>query len=131
MKKTRFVYPLTAFIICLAAEILIGMFADGWLRYSFGDILVMPAMYFLVRIFTSRLRKTLPIILLGFACFVEFLQSIHICDLLGIPQGSLLRIIIGTTGLWSDILCYIAGTIAVYTILQIENILGGIENDRS
>ncbi len=34
--------------------------------------------------------------------------------MLRIPQGSILRVIIGTTGLWSDIICYAAGMIIIY-----------------
>lgn len=105
------------FAVLLAVEILIGMYAAGWLRYSFGDVLVMPAMYFLVRIFTNSFRRTLPFILFVFACFVEFLQGLDICGKLGIPQESLLRIIIGTTALWSDIACYAAGMVIIYILI--------------
>lgn len=130
MKKQK-IYPITAFALCLAAEVAIGMFAHGWLRNSFGDILVMPTLYFLIRIFTDKLRRTLPLILFVFACFVELMQGLHICDILGIPQGSILRIIIGTTALWSDILCYAAGMIVIYAIMNIEYLVqGGLENDK-
>lgn len=106
-----------AFIIFLILEIIIGKYATGFIRYSMGDVLVMPAMFYLIRIFTSALKKTLPILLFIFACGVEFMQYIGICDILGIPDGSILRIIIGTTALWSDIICYGAGTIMIYIFM--------------
>lgn len=118
-------YPVLAFIICLTGLIYIGIYASGWLRNSFGDILVIVAIYYFVRIFTDKFRRMLPLMLFAFACFVEFLQSIDLCGILGIPKDSLLAIIIGTTGLWSDILCYAAGTIAVYTIINVESIIKG------
>lgn len=108
------------FSICLILEILIGAFASGFLRGYVGDILVMPTMYFLIRIFTEKYQKTLPGILFLFACFVEFLQSLDLCGILGIDKHSLLAIIIGTHGEWADILCYLAGTILIYLIVFIQ-----------
>ena len=54
---------LVMFMIFLIMEIFIGLYAHGWLRYYGGDILIMPAMYFFVRIFTEKFRKSLPLIL--------------------------------------------------------------------
>jgi len=105
------------FLVLLIIEILIGIYSHGWIRYYGGDILVMPAMYFLVRIFTGRLRKSLPVILFVFACFVEFLQYLDICGILGINKKSLLAVIIGTSGTLNDILCYMAGTLLIYIII--------------
>lgn len=121
MNKRNRIISLTAFLLILATEIIIGKYAHGWIRYSFGDVLVMPAMYFLIRIFTQRFRKTLPFILFVFACFVELLQHFDICGILGIPEGSILRIIIGTTGLWSDVWCYAAGTVLIYAGILLKS----------
>lgn len=102
------------FLLFLAAEIFIGMYCSGWIRFYFGDVLIMPTMFFLIRIFTDKLKKSLPLILFLFACFVELLQSLNICDLLGIERDSLLAIIIGTSGAIEDIWCYAAGTALIY-----------------
>ena len=40
------------FAALLFTEIMIGMYAHGFVRVYIGDVLVMPAMYFFVRIFT-------------------------------------------------------------------------------
>lgn len=108
------------FIIFLITEIFIGMYTHGWIRYYGGDILIMPAMYFLVRIFTEKLRKSLPLILFVFACFVEFLQYLDICGILGINKKSLLAVIIGTSGTWNDIPCYMTGTLLIYIIIFLQ-----------
>ncbi|MDE6086797.1 MAG: DUF2809 domain-containing protein [Oscillospiraceae bacterium] len=102
------------FCIFLILEIFIGAFASGFLRNYIGDVLVMPSMYFLIRIFTEKFPKFLPGMLFLFACFVEFLQSIDLCGILGIDKHSLLAVLIGTHGEWADILCYLAGTILIY-----------------
>lgn len=120
MKKKRRIYFSIAFAAILLSEILIGMYASGWIRNSFGDILVMPAMYFLIRSFTDKFKKTLPYILFIFACTVEFLQYLDICGILGIRKGSLLSVIIGTHGCFGDILCYGAGTIIICIISHLE-----------
>lgn len=108
------------FILFLITEILIGLYAHGWIRYYGGDILIMPAMYFLVRIFTDKFQKSLPLILFLFACFVEFLQYLDICGILGINKKSLLAVIIGTSGTWNDIPCYMAGTLFIYIIIILK-----------
>lgn len=120
MMNNRIFRSAAAFSALFIAEFLIALYAHGWLRFSFGDILIMPTMYYFVRIFTDKFKKSLPLILFIFACFVEFLQSIHICDILGIPEGNPLRVIIGTTALSSDILCYACGSAIIYLILFIN-----------
>lgn len=116
----RKVYYITVFFAFLTAEILIGLFAQGWLRNSFGDVLIMPAMYCFIRIFTKRFRNTLPLILFGFACITEFMQYLDLCGIFGIRKGSLLSVIIGTNGNLADIFCYAAGTVFIYILMNIE-----------
>jgi len=105
------------FLIFLIIEIIIGLYAHGWIRFYGGDILVMPAMYFFIRIFTDKLKKSLPLILFAFACLVEFLQYLDICGILGIDKKSLLAVIIGTSGTWNDIPCYMTGMLLIYIII--------------
>lgn len=118
MKKRK--TAILLFSSCLISEILIGAFASGFIRGYVGDILVMPTMYFLIRIFTEKCQKTMPGILFFFACFVEFLQSMDLCGILGIDKKSLLAVLIGTQGEWADILCYLAGTILIYLFLLLQ-----------
>lgn len=120
-RKTERIISVILFFILLIILILIAKYAHGWLRFSFGDVLVMPALYYLVRIFTGKFHKTMPLMLFAFACLVELLQYFDICGILGIPQGSILRIIIGTTGMWSDVWCYAAGTVMIYLLIFITD----------
>ncbi len=113
-------FSVLMFLVFLIIEIFIGLYSHGWIRYYGGDILVMPAMYFLVRIFTDKLKKSLPVILFLFACFVEFLQYLDICGILGINKKSLLAVIIGTSGTLNDIPCYMAGTLLIYIIIFLQ-----------
>lgn len=116
------IYRSIAFAVFLITEILIGKFADsgGFVRCYLGDVLVMPVMYFFIGIFTDRPKKTLPLMLFGFACIVELLQSADICGRLGIDKGSLLAAVIGTKGDFKDIICYACGTALIYALAFAE-----------
>ena len=108
--KRKLIYS-AFFAAILAAEILIGMYAHGFVREYIGDVLVMPAMYFFVRIFTEKFPRTLPLILFIFACAVEVSQYFGLYKILGFSRGSLPAIIIGTGFAWGDLIAYAAGSV--------------------
>lgn len=112
---------LLLFAVILGIEILIGAFASGFLRNYIGDVLVMPAMYCLLRTFTGRFPRSLPGLLLLLACFVEFLQSIRLYQILGFEKNSLPAILLGTKGDLRDILCYLAGTVLILASMIIAD----------
>lgn len=108
--KRRLVYS-ALFAVMLITEILIGKYAHGFVREYIGDVLVMPAMYFFVRIFTDSFPHTLPLILFIFACAVEVSQYFGLYKVLGFARGSLPAIIIGTGFAWGDLAAYAAGSV--------------------
>lgn len=108
--KRKLIYT-ALFAALLVTEILIGLYAHGFVRAYIGDVLVMPAMYFLVRIFTEKFPRALPLILFVFACAVEVSQYFELYKLLGFAPSSLPAIIIGTGFAWGDILAYAAGSV--------------------
>lgn len=121
--KSKKIIYISAFAVLLTAEILIGLLAEEVLRNSGGDVLVVIVIYFLIRIFTDRFSRTLPLMVFAFACFVELLQSMDICGLLGIDKHSLLAVIIGTNGNFLDICCYFFGMLMIYTYMHFEKYL--------
>ena len=105
-----------ASLFLLGIEILIGVYASGWIRGSLGDILVVILLYTLFRtVCTEWPGKwyVVPTAILIFAFCVEFLQLWGFCDRLGITNR-LLRIIIGTGFSIGDLLCYAIGSIPCY-----------------
>lgn len=97
--------------LLLLSEILIGMYAKGWVRSYFGDVLVVILLYTLARTVSPDKPKfglLLPAAILGFAFCVEFLQLWGFCDRFGITNR-LLRIIIGTGFSKWDLLSYAIG----------------------
>ncbi len=106
------------FMLLLATEILIGMYATGWVRNYLGDVLVVILLYAFARLMSPEKparRFILPTVILVFAFLVEFLQLWGFCDRFGITNR-LLRIIIGTGFSVIDILSYTIGIIPCYMI---------------
>ena len=94
-------------------EVLIGMFAGGWVRAYFGDVLIVILLYTLWRTVSPgkpRFGLCLPLGILIFAFAVEFIQLWGFCDRLHITNR-LLRTLIGTDFAVMDLLSYCIGTI--------------------
>ena len=102
--------------LLLGVEIIIGLFAHGWVRYYLGDVLVVVLIYTIIRAISPERPKKwfiLPTAILIFAFAVEFLQLWGFCDRFGI-ENRFLRIIIGTGFSSVDLLCYVIGLIPCY-----------------
>ncbi|MBQ9901248.1 MAG: DUF2809 domain-containing protein [Clostridia bacterium] len=112
--KNKRISALFGFILLLAVEIIIGKFAHGFLRAYGGDVLVIPLIYCLVRMFYVRHAVWLPAAVGGLGILAEVLQYFNLCGLLGISKGSLLGILLGSSADFADILCYAAGTLLIY-----------------
>ncbi len=103
-------------VLLLGIEILIGLFAHGWVRIYLGDVLVVILLYTIVRTvipYKDIRWFIIPSVILLFAFAVEFLQLWGFCDRFGITN-KLLRIIIGTGFSKIDLACYLAGIIPCY-----------------
>lgn len=112
-KKGALYYSVLSALL-LGTEIWIGIFAGGWIRNYFGDVLVIPLMYCLVRICTKKLPAVLPVILFGVGIIAEITQYFHLADRLGFERGSLMSILLGTgASLW-DVVSYAAGAALIY-----------------
>lgn len=105
-----------AAVLLLGIEIIIGQFANGWVRAYLGDVLVVPLVYSVIRVITPcrpRFGSLLPTAVLLFAFAVELSQLIGIADILGITDP-LLRTVIGTSFSAVDLLCYAVGAVPLY-----------------
>ena len=113
-EKNKRWLALCCFAVLLPVEIVIGKFAHGFLRAYVGDVLVIPLIYCFVRIFYVRPAVWLPAAVGGLGILAELLQYFDLCGLLGIPKGSLLGILLGSSADFADILCYAVGTVLIY-----------------
>ena len=107
------------FVVILVVEIIIGIYVrDSFVRPYMGDALVVVLVYSFVRIFIPTGVPRLPFYVFLFACFVEVLQYFQLVETLGITNRAL-RIILGSTFDWKDIVCYGAGCILIFLFEQI------------
>ena len=112
--KIKRIVALCGFVLLLVVEILIGKFAHGFIRAYVGDVLVIPLIYCFVRIFYVRPAVWLPAAVGSLGMAAELLQYYNLCGLLGIPKGSLLGILLGSSADWADIACYAVGIVLIY-----------------
>ena len=120
--KKRLPY-IIGFLLFVALEFAIGIFChDNWIRYYFGDVVVEWVLYLFIRsIIPDKINSyALAGGVLGFSLLTEFLQKIHIADILGI-KNRFLRILIGTSFAVEDIWCYIIGTAVICLLIFIKN----------
>lgn len=110
------IFSLAAFLLLLAIEIVIGLCVhDRFVRPYGGDVLVVILLYFLCRIFLLEKPAYLSLWIFLFAVLVEVTQIIPLVDLLGI-QSRLIRVIMGTSFAWGDLLAYGAGTVVTLVL---------------
>ena len=118
MKNKRLFYGII-FAVLVIVEVIIGVFVhDGFVRPYLGDVIVVMAIYALVRIMIPEKYLFLSLAVFIFSVIVEILQGFHIADILGV-KNTVLRAIIGTSFDWKDIVCYAAGCIllGVYEVV--------------
>lgn len=98
------------FAIVLIAEILIGIFARGFMRAHIGDVLAVMGVYFLGRIFLPQKPQFLSAFAFGIALLVELLQLTPLHGILA-QKSEILAVIVGSTFDYRDIICYFIGGI--------------------
>lgn len=100
-------------ILIIAVEVIIALTQhDNWIRYYGGDVIVVWAVYCLVQSVLGGKNNhyIVHICVLAFAFAVEFLQKIHIVDLIGLGHIQFFRILIGTGFSVNDLWSYALGT---------------------
>ena len=111
MKKQRIKY-LIAFIILLCIEILIAIYVhDTFIRPYVGDLLVVVVLYCIVKVIIPDKYRLIPFWIFVFAAFIECLQYLKWVERFGIENNAFLRILMGATFDWKDIVCYGIGCI--------------------
>ena len=91
-------------------EILIGQYVhDAVIRPYVGDVLVVVAVYLLVRAVWPKGHPRLALWVFLFAALVECMQGLGWGNLPAIRNSRLLRIMLGSTFDWRDIFCYAVG----------------------
>jgi hypothetical protein len=111
----RVKYLLSTIGIFIAEILIATTFSDiQVIRSYLGDYLVVILLFCLVKSFADISPLALSVSVFFFACGIEILQYFHFADGLGLPRGSLLSILVGTSFSWMDILMYFFGCLTSY-----------------
>lgn len=113
-KKERLTY-LILFVALLITEVLIALYVhDNIVRPYIGDAIVVILIYCAIRVLFPTGIKLLPLYVFLFALTVEILQYFDFVTLLGLNDITVLRIALGSTFSFLDIICYAVGYALVY-----------------
>lgn len=119
------IYALLALIL-FATEVCIALFAhDRFVRPYLGDFLVVILLYCFVRSFLKSSPLKVAVGVLFFAYAVEISQYFQLVNRLGF-QNDIIRIIVGSSFAWSDMLAYTLGICVV--LLFEKNIHHGLKS---
>lgn len=108
--RTRLAF-LAATVLILAAEIYIAICVKGgFVRHYAGDVLAVILLYALARAIFSVPPLNLPLKIFAFAAALELAQYFGAVQILGV-ESKILKVMIGGTFDFADLLCYAAGCV--------------------
>lgn len=97
-----------------ATEILIAIFVkDAFIRPYFGDFLAAILVYTFLKSFGSIGILKAAIISLLFSYVIELMQFVDFLHLTGLQDYKIIRIVLGSSFSWADLLAYTLGIMAV------------------
>lgn len=103
-------YYFTAFIILLLVEIAIAIFLkDGFIRFTFGDFLVVILLYCFLKSFLKMKSVNVAIVVLAIAFVIEFSQLANLLELIKLKNNKLAATIFGTSFSIQDLIAYTLG----------------------
>ena len=111
--KTYFLLTVILFI----TEVLIAIYVrDRFVRPYLGDFLVVMLVYCFIRTFLNLSVMRVAVFTLLFAYVVEFAQYLNMLKALGLEENRLLRIVLGSSFEWGDMLAYTLGVVFIVLI---------------
>ena len=118
MKNIKVKYLIICCVI-LILEITIALFVnDQFIRPIFGDYLASILVFYLLATFLKKDLNKIALLSLLISYIIEFLQYIHILELLNLDKIKILNILLGNSFSWTDMLAY---TLGILTIVLIHN----------
>jgi Protein of unknown function (DUF2809) len=118
MKPIKFNY-LCLSMLLLITEILIAIFAkDEFIRPILGDYLAALFVFYLLASFLKISETKTALLALSICYFIEGLQFLNILEQMNLEKYTVLKIVLGTSFSWMDMLAY---TLGIITVLLIHN----------
>ena len=126
--RTRLAFLAAAGVI-LAIEIYIAICVKGgFVRHYAGDVLAVILLYALARAIFSVPPSNLPFKIFAFAAALELAQYFGAVQILGI-ENKILKIMIGGTFDFADLLCYAVGCILAGAAEKFESKISQRKSD--
>ena len=108
--RSRLAFLAVAGVI-LVTEIYIAVCVKGgFVRHYAGDVLAVILLYALARAIFSVTPSNLPLKIFAFAAALEIAQYFGVVQILGV-ENKILKVMIGGTFDFADLLCYAAGCV--------------------
>ncbi len=105
------------FLILLGFEVCIALFVkDGFIRHTFGDVLVVILVYCFIKSFVKTKPIYVAILVLIIAFCVEFLQLTNLLQWLRLGESKVAKLVLGNTFHFNDLIAYIVGITMVLII---------------
>lgn len=116
MIKLNFKYLSYFTILFLIVTAIAIWVKDSFIRPFFGDFLALITLYCLIRGFvnTSYLRAILTSLVVSY--LIEGLQYIDFLSIVNLKENKILRIVLGTSFSWGDMVAYTFGAVLVYLV---------------
>jgi hypothetical protein len=110
--KIYFLLTLLLFLI----EILIAAYATGFMRHTIGDYLCVMLLYTFIKSFTKLSNNKTAFFVLVIAYSIEFIQLTDFQKLYPSEYSKTLKLILGTSFSFVDLVAYTLGIITVIII---------------
>ena len=118
--RTRLAFLVAAGVI-LAVEIYIAVCVKGgFVRHYLGDVLAVILLYAFVRAIFSAPPSNLALKIFAFAAALELVQYFGVVQILGV-ENKILKVMIGGTFDFADLLCYAAGCVLASAYEKFES----------
>ena len=112
--KFNLKYLITFLLLFVIIAVIAIFMPGGFIRYHFGDILIVIFIYCFIRILVRNKFKWLPLYIFIFATLVEIGQYFGLVYILGLGHSQIARVVVGTTFDPYDILMYAIGCILIF-----------------
>ncbi|MCB0485232.1 MAG: DUF2809 domain-containing protein [Flavobacteriaceae bacterium] len=111
---------LLVFICLFLTEVLIAKFVtQPFIRYWFGDFLVVIMIYYFVKTFIKAKPLYIAVFVLIFSFSIEFLQMSNLLEVMNLKNNKIANLILGNTFSVSDLFAYFLGIVSVL-ILELK-----------
>ena len=118
--RTRLAFLVAAGVI-LAVEIYIAVCVKGgFVRHYLGDVLAVILLYALARAIFRVTPSNLALKIFAFAAALELVQYFGVVQILGV-ENKILKVIIGGTFDFTDLLCYAVGCVLASAYEKFES----------